>query len=300
MINSALIGYLYALAASFFFAFYIVPKKLTKQRPILYSFFMGFGFLLGSIILYLISIFVFNGSENFASKHFIYSALAGVLWAFGSIFLLSSIDKIGLARSNQWKNLQGPIGVILSLIVLSEFLHTNAFFIILACFSIFISAIFLNIKHADGRKIEPAGILLAVLSAFMFGFVTVLNKFVTNNAGIYTQLVIWSFFTFLTITIYISSKKSLRNELLSVKKKDVGLGFIGGLLYSLAGFLMLLSYSHIPASISFTIIQLNAIWVIIIGIVFFKEINFKENKWRIFGGLLFTIIGIILLFYSKN
>lgn len=300
MINSAIIGYLYALVASFFFAFYIVPKKLTKQKPILFSFFMGCGFLVGSIILYLISFFVLNNPETFANRSLIYSALAGVLWAFGSIFLLSSIDKIGLARSNQWKNLQGPIGVMLSLIILSEFLHTNAFFAVIAGFSIFASALFLNIKREDEKKIEPKGVMLAVLSALMFGVVTVLNKFVTDSLAIYTQLVVWSFFTLATIMIYILSKKDIRNEFLLTAKKDMRLGFIGGLLYSLAGFFMLKSYSHIPASISFTIIQLNALWVITIGIVFFKEVDYKKNIWRILGGFLFAALGVLLLFYAKK
>jgi DME family drug/metabolite transporter len=300
MTNSILIGYLYALAASFFFAFYIVPKKLTKQKPILFSFFMGCGFLFGSIFLYLISFFALGNPEIFTGRSFLYSAFAGVLWAFGSIFLLSSIDTIGLARSNQWKNLQGPIGVILSLIILSEFLHTNALFAVLAGFSVFVSALFFNIKREDEKKIEPKGVMLAVLSALMFGLVTVLNKFITDSSAIYTQLVVWSFFTLATITIYILSKKDIRNEFLLTAKKDIRLGFIGGLLYSLAGFLMLKSYSHIPASISFTIIQLNALWVITIGIVFFKEIDYKKNSWRILGGLLFAAIGIFLLFYAKK
>lgn len=300
MTNSILIGYLYALMSSFFFALYIVPKKLTKQKPILYSFFMGFGFLFGSINLYFISIFILNNHETFTNKYLIYSVLAGILWAFGSIFLLTSIDKIWLARSNQWKNLQGPIGVILSLILLSEFLHTKVLFAVLAGFSIFISAVLLNIKHKDEKKIEPKGIFLALLSALMFGIVTVLNKYVTNNSAIYTQLIIWSFFTLATISIYILSKRNLRKEILFISKKDIKLWFIGGLLYSLAGFLMLQSYSYIPASISFTIIQLNTLWVITIGIIFFKEIDYKKSFWRILWGSLFAIIGILLLFYAKK
>jgi drug/metabolite transporter (DMT)-like permease len=181
MTNSELIGYFYALLASFFFAFYIVPKKLTKQKPILYSFFMGSGFFLGSIFLYFLSFFFLKNPETFANIKLFYSALAGILWAVGTILFLSSIDKIGLAQSNQWKNLQGPIGVILSLIILSEFLHTNAIFAVLAGFSIFISAIFLNIKHADEKKIDTKGIFLAILSALFFGIVTVFNKFVTDS-----------------------------------------------------------------------------------------------------------------------
>jgi len=300
MTNSMVIGYLYALAASIFFAFYIVPKKLTKQKPILYSFFMGLGFFIGSILLYLVSFFVLNNHEIFNSKNFFYSALAGALWALGSIFLLSSIDLIGLTRSNQWKNLQGPIGVVLSLVVLPEFLYANALFAILAGFSVFASAVLFNIKNENEKKIEPKGILIAVLSALLFGVVTVLNKSITNSSAIYTQLIVWSFFTFATITIYIFSKKEIRNELLLTAKKDIKPGFIGGLLYSLAGFLMLKSYFYIPASIAFTIIQLNAVWVITIGIFFFKEIDYKKNSWRILGGLLFAIVGIFLLFYAKK
>lgn len=300
MSDSTMIGYIYAIIAALFFALYIVPKKLTKQKPILFSFFMGAGFLFGSMILYLISVFITKNPETFANWYLAYSILAGILWAFGSIFLLTSIDKIGLARSNQRKNLQGPIGVILSLIILSEFLHANALFAILAGFTIFISALFLNIRHKDGKKIDRKGIRLAVLSALMFGIVTVLNKFVTNHSAIYSQLIVWSFFTFATIAIYILNKKILKNELLTTARKDMKMGFFWGLLYSLAGFFMLRSYAYIPASISFTIIQLNALVVIAIGIMFFKEIDFRKNIWRISGGLLFAIIGILLLFLAKK
>ncbi len=300
MTNLVLDGYIYALLASFFFAFYIVPKKLTNQKPILFCFFMGLGFFYSSFAIYLLSLLTSNAPEIFSGKNLIYSILAGIVWALGSIFLLSSIDKIGLARSNQWKNLQGPIGVILSLIILSEFLRTNGLPAILAGFSVFASALFLNIRHADGQKVELNGVILAIVSAFMFGIVTVLNKFVADNSGIYTQLVIWSFFTYVTIAVYVFSRSKLRNELFRTKRKDIGLGLLAGLLYSLAGFLMLQSYRYLPASISFTIIQLNALWVIMIGILFFKEIDYRKNSWRILGGLIFAVVGILFLLYAKK
>lgn len=298
--NPEFLGYSYAIVASFFFAIYIVPKKLSKQKPIHYSFFMGIGFFLSSLITYVISLFTGNNQETFANKALIYSVFAGILWAVGSIFLLTSIDRIGLARSNQWKNLQGPIGVVLSLIILSEFLQTNAFFAVLAGLAIFISAIFLTIKNEDGKKVELRGIIFALLSALLFGTVTVLNKYVTNQSGVYAQQVVWSFFVFLSVAIYILVNKNLRDELLLVENKDIKLGLVGGILYLGASFFMLQSYIYIPASISFTIIQLNALWVITIGILVFKEIEYEKNKWRILGGLLFAIIGIILLFYAKN
>jgi drug/metabolite transporter (DMT)-like permease len=63
---------------------------------------------------------------------------------------------------------------------------------------------------------------------------------------------------------------------------------------------MLQSYSYIPASISFTIIQLNALWVMAIGIIFFKEIDYKKNIWRIFGGIFFAIIGVFFIILCKE
>lgn len=300
MINVDLIGYIYAIIASLFFAFYIIPKKLTKQKPLYYSFFMGIGFVFGSTFIYFIYYFISNNAETFINKFLFLSIIAWILRAIWSIFLLSSIDKIGLARSNQWKNLQWPIGVILSLIILSEFIQTNTIFALIAGLNIFISALFLNIKHESEKKINAKGIRLAIFSAILFGIVTVLNKFVTDNSWIYAQLVVWSMFTFATIWIYIFTNNKLRKALLSTTKKDMLLGILGWLLYAFAGFFMLKSYSKIPASIWFTIIQLNALWVITIGIIYFKEIDYKKNRLKILFGIIFAVMGVIFLVYAKK
>src|SRR3989338_7213251 len=62
----------------------------------------------------------------------LWSLPAGIIWGTSFLLLILSIDRIGLSRSNQWKNLQGPVGVILSLIILAEYSTTNAFFAVLA------------------------------------------------------------------------------------------------------------------------------------------------------------------------
>ena len=84
---------------------------------------MGLGFFIVSIMMFIINkVLVDNPQETLLNPILILSALGGILWLIGSIFFLTAIDKVGLSRSNQWKNLQGPIGAILILIFLSEFI----------------------------------------------------------------------------------------------------------------------------------------------------------------------------------
>ena len=292
-------GCTFAVISSIFFALYVVPKKLTKQNPVYYTFFMSIGYFASSTVAYLVNYLLTDKAEVFTEKIVIYSAVEGILWTVGVVMLLTSIDKIGLSRSNQWKNLQGPIGVVLSLVLLNEATHTNALFAILAGLAMFGSAIALNIKHTDGKKVEPIGIILALVSAVFFGIVTVINKFVVMEHGVYTQQVIWSLFVFITITVYLMIKYKFKPVFKGIGAKDIKLGLLGGVLYLGASMFMLQAYRYIPAAVGFTIIQLNALWVIGMGIWIFKEIEYSKNKARILGGLLFAVMGVVLLVFTR-
>ena len=208
---------------------------------------------------------------------------------------------MGLARSNQWKNLQGPVGVILSLIILGEYLSTNPLFALLAGLAVFLSAVYFNIVPSKkDQKINKKGIYLASLSALAFGIVTVINKYVTTNVGVYSQQVVWSLSMVVSILAYIFTNKNMVGSLIKVSRKDIYLGLIAGILYLGASFFMLQSYRYIPSSIGFTIIQLNAIWTISIGLFLFKEIDFKKYSKRIGIGFFLAILGIALLSFAKK
>ena len=69
---------------------------------------------------------------------------------------------------------------------------------------------------------------------------------------------------------------------------------------SISSIFQLFSYIYIPASIGFTIIQLNALWTITIGIIIFKEIDLKKYRNQVVLGLLFTLIGAILLVLARK
>lgn len=152
---------------------------------------MGTGFFLSSVVLYLFQPVL--GFDETINVNLLWSVLAGVVWAAGFVCFVKSIDAIGLARSNQWKNLQGPVGVILSLIILGEYAKTRPLFAVLAGTAVFLSAIAFTISSSkEEAKTNLNGIYLATASGVAFGLVTVINKHVVDTVGVYSQQVVWS------------------------------------------------------------------------------------------------------------
>ena len=294
-------GYLFAIISSLFFTFYVIPKKISKQTPTKYSLFMGLGFFTISLIIYIISkIFINNPQETLLNPILILSGIGGILWLIGSIFFLTAIDKIGLSRSNQWKNLQGPIGAILTLVFLSEFIQTKVIYIILAIIFILISAMLFTIKNKDEKIVDKKGIIYAILSALFFGTNALIQKYATNNGLVYSQQVYFSGSVFISAFVYLFVKEKNIKFLRDIKSKDNILGIIGGFIYFFASFFSTLAYKYIPGSIAFTIVQLNAVWTVLVGILIFKEIDFKKNWIRILLGIILAIIGVIMLLFAQN
>lgn len=294
-------GYLFAIISSLFFTFYVVPKKISKQTPTKYSLFMGLGFFIISIIMYIINkVLVYNPQETLLNPILILSGIGGILWLVGSIFFLTAIDKIGLSRSNQWKNLQGPIGAILTLVFLSEFIQTKVIYIILAIIFILVSAMLFTIKNKGEKIVDKKGIIYAILSALFFGTNALIQKYATNNGLVYSQQVYFSGLVFISAFVYLLVKERNIKFLGDIKSKDNILGIIGGFIYFFASFFSTLAYKYIPGSIAFTIVQLNAVWTVLVGIIIFKEIDFKKNWLRIILGILLAIIGVIMLLFAQN
>lgn len=291
-------GYISAVISSLFFSLYIIPRKLSTLSPLIFSFFMSIGFLVSSLILYSFQPLI--GFKEHISPVLLWSVAAGLMWAVSFVAFVTSIDSIGLSRSNQWKNLQGPIGVFLSLLLMGEITTTNPFFALLAAFSIFISALFFTkTSSSTSKQVNMRGIYLASLSALGFGSVAVIQKYVTAQVGVYSQQVIWSLSIFSFLTLFILLTNGFQ-EVLKSKRKDVFLGLGAGFVYLGASIFQLFSYQYIPAAIGFTIIQLNALWTIIIGIVVFNEIDLKKYGKQVILGLIFTILGVALLAFARK
>ena len=294
-------GYIFSIITSVFFTLYIIPKKLSKQTPVRYSLFQGIGFFAGGAVGYLLfSLFGNTGADTLANPYIAVSAAAGVVWFAASMFFLTGIDRLGLSRSNQWKNLQGPAGAILSLIFLSEHTQTKLVFVILAILFILGSALLLNISDGKDKKGDNSGILYSLLSAVLFGIYATLQKFGTNKGLMYSQLFMISLAVMVSAMVYITIREKSPAALLEIKNRECIPGLAGGVLFYFTAVLTTISYRHLPASIAFTIIQLNALWTVLAGVLIFHETSFKKNWQRIISGLVFAVAGVIMLLFAQR
>ncbi len=290
-------GYLLAVISSLFFSLYVVPRKYSKLSPVAFSLIMSASFFVGSLLLF--SIKLMTGLHEPLNWQLLWAIAAGVVWALGFVSFMRSVDILGLARSNQWKNLQGPVGVILSLIILGEYGQTRPIFAVLAGLAIFLSATALNIVHKNEDTAKRKHhINLALLSGVCFGTVSVINKHVTTEVGVYSQQVVWAATIALSLLVYIAITRRL-NSLQHINRRELHLGCMAGLGYMGASVFMLESLSRLPASIAFPIIQLNGIWTVAIGLYVFREIPFRKNYTRISAGIVLALVGIFFLAFAR-
>lgn len=288
-------GYIFAIISSMFSAIYVVPKKFSKQKPNTYAMVMGVGyFITAGMGFMLLTAFNFIDEPLFFPEVII-ACINGVVWTVGSVSVLNAIDRIGLAKSNQWKSLQGPIGAVLMLIILSEFLTTNVLFIILAAVFITLAAMMVSTREKDNRPTDKAGIAYALNAALFYGIAALLNKYLTDQGMLFAQQLYKALFIFISAGVYTLVKyKGIKIEGASIKK-EIALPLTGGLLYFGNATFSILAYSLIDGSIAFMMHQLNAIWLFFLGVFLFREIDFKKYSRRLVIGLVCSAIGVVML-----
>lgn len=290
------IGYILALAASLFFSFYIIPRKFAKNSPLIYTFFVGIGFTVFSAA----ALGTYGNFAALLNPYLIGAGIVGILWMIAQVLYTSAIDKLGISIANQWRTFQGPIGAITALLILGEFVNVNIWMTGAGAVAIFIAAILLTIKKSGERLISKNGIVLACVAAVLFGGGSTIQKYVTmNGADLLAQTFCFAAFVMISGFISIAASGKYR-ELKASRLRDNLLGVAGGGLYFAASWLQVASYQRAPASIAFTMIQISAVWTVLIGVLYFKEINLRTHWLRICIGMLFAIISVILLMFAQG
>lgn len=293
-------GFVLSFITSILFTIYVLPKKLSTQSAVRYSLFQGVGYFFASAVVFAaVSLFSGNSGETLADSIHIISFIAGIVWFGGSATFLSAIDRIGLSRSNQWKNLQGPVGAVLSLTILGEAGETKVVFIILASLFILISAMLFTIKNEKEKAFDRSGIILALLAAVFFGTFSMLQKYVVNHGFIYSQLFYNSLGALLSAFVFLLIRERNIRFFRETSLKNGLLGTAGGVLFFMASLGATLSYSYLPASIAFTIIQLNAVWTVLAGVIVFREIDLRKHWLKIVVGILFAFAGVAMLLLAQ-
>jgi len=284
-----------------FSALYVVPRKLSRQKPIVYALIMGGGYFSASLAGYIILKMTGFITEPLILPffHTILSCLNGVLWLVASVSVLISIDKIGLAKSNQWKSLQGPVGAFLILTLLSEFLVVNLVYLILAIILITLAAVMFTTRDSDSCKPNKAGIFYALIAALFFGIYAFIKKILTDEGILFTQQIYTAIFVVVSAAIYFLIKN--RNDSIDIQKskREIFLPLMGGLLFFLNASFNILSYKFIEGSIASMLHQLNAVWLLLLGVFVFKEIDYRKYWVRLVVGLSFSVIGVVMLLLAR-
>ena len=324
-----LLGFIFSLLVSVLFAFYAVPRKYSKQNVILYTMWMGIAYFIGTIIL--ISViwgFGFEKPENLLNPWHLLTVLRGFIWVLGMAAYNTAIDKIGLTRFNQWKNVQGPVGSLLILFIVADMAAgLKVFWLLLGMTVMFCSALFFQIKTDaelgkqnvnDGlivpegtnpKKNSKAGIAFALFSGVCFGVSALLNSIVSRPAIVgdrftfaqllyhSASLIIFSVLVYMITGKKPSTAKQRFNDICNVDKKN-WMPFIAGAMFLAATLLTIYSYRMIPNAIAWSITQLNVFWTILAGVFIFKEVNYKQHRLRLTAGVLMAIGACVLLFLA--
>jgi glucose uptake protein GlcU len=313
-----ILGLVFAVIVSILFAVYAVPRKFSQQNVILYTMWMGIAYFIGTVIL----IFILWGlrieePENLLNLWHLLTVLRGLIWLLGMAAYNLAIDKIGLTRFNQWKNVQGPVGSLLILLVLADVVGIKMLWLVLGVTAMFVSALMFQIT-TDAEKENPivstknakAGIVFALFSGICFGITALLNSVVTRPTIVgdtftYAQLLYHSasLIIFSVIGYIILGGKF--NEHLTVKQrfedifkvdKKTWLPVIAGGMFLVATLLTIHSYRLIPHAVAWSIMQLNVFWTVFIGLFIFKEINYKQHWLRLSSGVVMAVGACVLLF----
>jgi len=292
-------GVIFAVLVSVLFAVYAVPRKFSKQNAVLYTIWVGAAYFAGSIaVCSVVWGFGLREQENLLSRWHLLTALRGVVWVCGTVFFNIAIDKIGLARFNQWKNFQGPIGTLLMLAFLDEVVGAKVIWLLAGMTAMFFSAVLFTIKSDDdNNRSNISGVLFALSAAACFGITAFINKIVTNQGFIYSQLLYHSLSVVISAVIIFIIQTRKPWEILRVTREN-WLPAMSGAMFLAATILSIFSYTMIAGGVSWSITQLNAVWTILIGIFIFREVSFRKHRRRIMTGFAFAITAIAFLLFA--
>jgi glucose uptake protein GlcU len=278
---------------------------------------MGIAYLAGTMVL--VSIvwgFGIEDVENLLNPWHLLTVLRGFVWVLGMAAYNLAIDKIGITRFNQWKNIQGPVGSLLILFIVADTVTgVKVLYLLLGVAVMFVSALMFQIRsdvfatnHTNRHELlisknTKSGIAFALFSGVCFGVTALLNSVVSTPAIVgdkftFAQLLYHSTSLILfSVIAYMIMWKQRFKDILKINK-TILLPFTAGAMFLVATLLTIYSYRMIPNAVAWSITQLNMFWTVIIGIFILKEVNFKQHWRRLSAGVLTAIGACVLLFFA--
>ena len=318
------LGFIFSIIVSVLFAVYAVPRKFSEQNVILYTMWMGIAYFICAIVL--VSIvwgFGFEQPENLLNPWHLLTVLRGFVWVLGMAAYNYAIDNLGLVRFNQWKNIQGPVGSLLILLIVVSSLGLDIsgmklLYLLLGMIVMFLSAMLFQVKTdaEKGPNIKNGtklGIVCALFSGICFGVTALLNNIVSRPTIVgelftYAQLlyhsaslIVFSAIIYIIVGTKSNEPSTIRQRFEDIIKVDkkTWLPFTAGAMFLIATLLTIYSYRLIDnGAIPWSIMQFNVFWTVLIGIFVFKEASFKQYWLRFTAGTIMAVSACVLLFFA--
>ncbi|MGC8768628.1 GRP family sugar transporter [Calditerrivibrio sp.] len=246
-----------------------------------------FNYQMHMINLILMTLFyptLFNNYLYFETKPIIYGFMAGIFFSMYHLFLSKSYKTEDVSKVYPITT-SSPIFVsILAMIFLKEKISILGF---IGIITVILGILILNMNNIGKIKFTK-GVYLAILASMSYSFGAIIEKSGVGKGNIF--LYIYSVTFFMTLFLFIYSKQNSKGHL------EFALNNINLLLpASIVLFLSVVTYrfglERVSVSYATSIRQINALFGVIIGILFLKE---PFEKKRILGALT-IILGIIFI-----
>lgn len=295
----------------------MAPRKLCNLPDGQFTFWMGTGVIITSVIIYLIAP---HKDNVYTHKLIILSIISGLVWATGTFAYSLSINKIELTRSTPIKNFSSFLGILLGIQVFREGAEKSLFQILCILFSgiiIVVGALMLSKVGVNSKKHKPlskkdylSGILLALWAAIAFSVYTVPMKMAYKGGlspfdflffmgiGIFagtTLLAVWSGWR-PSIGIFMEDITSTGDFI-----SRIGTNRYNKLLAMLSGFGFALGSLGANYAVKFAGVAVtwpitkNSVAAVLFSVFVLKDVDYSSSRGKFWVGVTLSLIGIIIM-----
>lgn len=305
MLLDKVTGFTLALTAMLLYGVYMVPRKKSPISQSAFTFWMGFGILVGSGIITLVSGGV--GRVNLAQLALIFGS--GLVWATGTHTYCLGVKSIGLSRSTPIKNASAILAALLGIAVLHEFALDRPLplaLVVLASIAVVGSAAVLGgVEAMDSQPSKPGsksvlwGILYSAWAAVAYSVYTVPMKIVYRQGVTPADFLFYmslGCFVGMSITARLTRPRSKSP---AVTWRDRGLAQFSGLMWVAGSLAANIAVKLIGVAITWPLTKTTVV-AVAYGALILKEIDMSRHKRAVWIGVALSIAGVALLAWATS
>lgn len=300
------VGFGYALVATFLFGIYMVPRQYTRISQRAFLAFMGIGILISASIIGLAG----EGILPINFLQYILTFAAGLAWSLGALGYAVSVDYLGISRATPIKNTYGALSTIFGVVIFHEFTLASPHALTLAVvgsLAIVISASLLGrIEATRSMTCQPAdrrcimiGVLFAVVSAVGYGVRSIPTKIVLSQ-GVSAETFIFYMAHGAFVGNLIATKVFPKVDRARPAIRDCLLAILSGVTWTAAAEFLNLAVIAVGISVAFPLANLSTLVAVAYGLVILRDIDFRTHKASFWSGLVISVLGAALLAGALN